>query len=95
MMMKDTKEEQDWEETDFEEISELFETVRKLKKSENTESFKEKHGNHKPAEEEMRASNKEGEKGLKCSKCMFQVAIKNKNQKKKCRKRTYTSLRFY
>ena len=69
MMMKDTKEEQDWEETDLEEISELFKTVRKLK-SENTESFKEKHGDHKPAEEEMRASNKEGEKGLKCSKCM-------------------------
>ena len=31
----------------------------------------------------MRASNKEEEKGLKCSKCMYQVAIKNKNQKKK------------
>ena len=40
MIMKDTEEEQDWEETDFEEISELFKTVRKLKKSENTESFK-------------------------------------------------------
>ena len=48
MIMKDTEEEQDWEETDFEEISELFETVRKLKKSENTESFKEKHGDLKP-----------------------------------------------
>ena len=31
----------------------------------------------------MRSCNKEGEKGLKCSKCMYQVAIKNKNQKKK------------
>ena len=60
MIMKDMEEEQDWEETDLEEISELFKTVRKLK-SENTESFKEKHGNHKPDEEEMRASNKEGE----------------------------------
>ena len=48
MIMKDTEEEQDWEETDFEEISELFKTVRKLKKSENTESFKEKHGDLKP-----------------------------------------------
>ena len=28
MIMKDTEEEQDWEETDFEEISELFKTVR-------------------------------------------------------------------
>ena len=74
MIMKDMEEEQDWEETDLEEISELFKKVRQLK-SENMD--------HKPAEEEMRASNKEGEKGLKCSKCMFQVAIKNKNQKKK------------
>ena len=72
-----------WEETDLEEISELFKTVRKLKKSENTESFKEKHGDHLPEEEEMRANNKEEEKGLKCSKCRFQVAIKNRNQKKK------------
>ena len=47
MIMKDTEEEQDWEETDFEEISELFKTVRKLKTSENTESFKEKHGDQK------------------------------------------------
>ena len=47
------------------------------------EIFKEKHGNHKPVEEEMRSSNKEGGKGLKYSKCMYQVAIKNKNQKKK------------
>ena len=81
MIMKDMEEEQDWEETDFEEISKLFETVRKLKKSEITERFKERYGYLKPKEKEMRAS--EEEKGLQCSKCMFQVAIKNKNQNKK------------
>ena len=76
MTMEDMEEEQDWEETDWEEINDLFKTVRKLK-SENMEIFKEKHGNQKPAEEEMRSSNKEEEKGMKCSKCMYQVAIKN------------------
>ena len=34
MIMKDMEEEQDWEETYLKEISELFETVRKLNKSE-------------------------------------------------------------
>ena len=76
MIMEDMEEETDWEETDWEEINDLFKTVRKLK-SENMEIFKEKHGNHKTAEEEMRSSHKEGEKGLKCSKCIYEVAIKN------------------
>ena len=82
MIMEDMEEETDWEETDWEEINDLFKTVRKIK-SENMEVFKEKHGNQKTAEEEMRSSHKEGEKGLKRSKCMYEVAIKNKNQKKK------------
>ena len=69
------------EETNWEEINDLFETVMKLK-SGNMDIFKEKHGNHKPAEEEMRSSHKEGGKGLKCSKCIYEVAIKKKKIKK-------------